>query len=66
MNNTLKLDWEQYKKHIIETNGYENLKFFILNEKNRMITKDYIKKTLATYNIHHILQKIGMILKISK
>jgi ribonuclease-3 len=53
MNNTLKLDWEQYKKHIIETNGYDNLKFFILNEKNRMITKDYVKKTLALYNIDH-------------
>jgi hypothetical protein len=44
MNNSLKLDWEQYKNHIIETSGYNNLKFFILNEKNRMITKDYIKK----------------------
>ena len=60
MSNTLKLDWEQYKKHIIETNGYENLKFFILNEKNRMITKDYVKKTLALYNIDHVVGDITL------
>jgi len=60
MSNTLKLDWEQYKKHIIETNGYNNLKFFILNEKNRMITKDYVKKTLATYNIDHVVGDITL------
>jgi ribonuclease-3 len=60
MNNSLKLDWEQYKNHIIETSGYNNLKFFILNEKNRMITKDYIKKMLEQYNIEHTVGDITL------
>jgi ribonuclease-3 len=49
-----KLDWEKFRLDTIKTVGKDNLIKYILNEKNRVITKDYIKTTLYNYGIDYI------------
>lgn len=51
-------DWNNYKDKIF--NKYDDIEVLILNEKNRMITKDYIKKTLNKYGIIHNINNIQL------
>jgi ribonuclease-3 len=53
MDKTNKLDWDEFKTKTIEDVGENNLIKYILNEKNRIITKDYIKNTLYNYGIDY-------------
>jgi hypothetical protein len=54
MNNTqLKFDWDIFMEKTIKKIGKDNLINYILNEKNRVITKDYIKNTLQNYGIEY-------------
>jgi dsRNA-specific ribonuclease len=48
-----KLDWGDYRVQILQTVGKDNLIKYILNEKNRVITKDYIKNTMTNYGIDY-------------
>ena len=50
---TNKLDWEEFRINNIKSVGKDNLIKYILNEKNRVITKDYIKNTLYNYGIDY-------------
>ena len=44
---------ENLMKEILESNKPEELYKYVLNEKNRVITKDYIKQTLGKYDINY-------------
>jgi hypothetical protein len=44
-----KLDWEDFRVKTLSKVGKDNLIKYVLNEKNRVITKDYIKNTLYNY-----------------
>lgn len=48
-----KLDWDNFRIQTIEQVGKDNLIKYILNEKNRVITKDYIKNVLYNYGIDY-------------
>jgi ribonuclease-3 len=60
MDKNYKIDWEQYRQHFIETEGKDKLHMYILNEKNRVITKDFINKTLSYYKIDHTISDIKL------
>ena len=49
-----KLDWEDFRVNTIKKVGKDNLIKYILNEKNRIITKDYIKNALYNYGIDYV------------
>jgi ribonuclease-3 len=50
-----KTDWDNFRNDIIrEIGNPDNLIKYILNEKNRVITKDYIIKVLSNYGIEYI------------
>ena len=53
---TNKLDWDDFRIHTIKKVGKDNLIKYILNEKNRVITKDYIKNTLYNYGIDYTVK----------
>ena len=53
---TNKLDWEDFRIQTIKKVGKDNLIKYILNEKNRVITKDYIKNTLYNYGIDYTVK----------
>ena len=55
-----KLEWEDFMKNTINTVGPNNLIKYILNEKNRLITKDYIKNTLQSYGINYTPKDIKL------
>ena len=55
-----KLDWEEFMAQTVENVGKDNLIKYILNEKNRVITKDYIKNTLNNYKIDYIIKDIKL------
>jgi dsRNA-specific ribonuclease len=48
-----KLDWDNFRIQTIKQVGKDNLIKYILNEKNRVITKDYIKNALYNYGIDY-------------
>lgn len=58
--NNVKIDWEEFRKMTIEKVGQENLIKYILNEKNRVITKDYIKNVLYNYGIEYVVKDIKL------
>jgi ribonuclease-3 len=47
------MQWNTFMEKTINTYGIENISKFVLNEKNRTITKDYIKNIFKTYNISY-------------
>jgi ribonuclease-3 len=50
-----KTDWDNFRNDIIrEIGNPDNLIKYILNEKNRVITKDYIIKVLCNYGIEYV------------
>jgi dsRNA-specific ribonuclease len=48
-----KLDWDNFRIQTTKQVGKDNLIKYILNEKNRVITKDYIKNALYNYGIDY-------------
>jgi len=56
----LKMDWDVFMQSTIKNVGKENLIKYILNEKNRVITKDYIKNTLGNYGIEYTPKDIKL------
>lgn len=55
-----KLDWDEFRIQTINKVGKDNLIKYILNEKNRVITKDYIKNTLYNYGIDYTIRDIKL------
>jgi dsRNA-specific ribonuclease len=55
-----KLDWDKFRDDTIKRTGKDNLIKYILNEKNRVITKDYIKNVLYNYGIDYIVKDIKL------
>ena len=55
-----KLDWEDFRIKTINKIGKDDLIRYILNEKNRVITKDYIKNTLYHYGIDYTPKDIKL------
>lgn len=53
MTNQVKFDWDNFMEKTVKKIGKDNLINYILNEKNRVITKDYIKNTLQNYGIDY-------------
>lgn len=51
----IKLDWEQKRHQILQAcnNDPEQIKKYILNEKNTKITKKYVEEILNTYGINY-------------
>jgi len=60
MNNQIKFDWDNFKEKTIKQAGKNNLINYILNEKNRIITKDYIRNTLSNYGIDYQINDIKL------
>lgn len=60
MNNQIKFDWDNFMNDTIKNIGKDNLINYILNEKNRIITKDYIKNTLLNYGIEYQVNDIKL------
>jgi ribonuclease-3 len=60
MNNQIKFDWDNFMDKTIKEIGKDNLINYILNEKNRIITKDYIKNTLQAYGIDYQLNDLKL------
>jgi ribonuclease-3 len=56
----LKFDWDEFMEYTINTVGKNNLINYILNEKNRVITKEYIKNTMANYGIEYQVNDIRL------
>jgi ribonuclease-3 len=55
---TAKLDWEKFRVDTLKKVGKENLIKYILNEKNRIITKDYIRNILYNCGIDYTIKDI--------
>jgi ribonuclease-3 len=61
INNTqIKFDWNEFMDNTIKNVGKNNLINYILNEKNRVITKDYIKIVMANYGIEYQVNDIKL------
>jgi hypothetical protein len=61
MQNTMnKFDWDGFMQNILRTEGKHNLIKYILNEKNRLITEDYITEVLKNYNIEYEVQDLKL------
>jgi len=60
MINQIKFDWDEFMEQTIKEIGKDNLINYILNEKNRVITKDYIKTTLTNYGIDYQINDIKL------
>jgi len=60
MNNQVKFDWDSFMEKTIKKVGKENLINYILNEKNRVITKDYVKNTLSNYGIDYQINDLKL------
>ncbi len=56
----VKFDWDEFMDNTINSVGKSNLINYILNEKNRVITKEYIKNTLANYGIEYQVNDIKL------
>jgi len=59
-NTQIKFDWDEFMDKTISSVGKSNLINYILNEKNRVITKEYIKNTLANYGIEYQVKDIKL------
>ena len=57
-----KLDWELKRKEILDktNNDPQEIKKYVLNEKNTKITKKYIEDTLRHYGIDYEVYDIGI------
>ncbi len=60
MNNQVKFDWDNFMDKTIKQVGKDNLINYILNEKNRIITKDYIRNTLLNYGIDYQINDLKL------
>lgn len=56
----IKFDWDDFMEKTTNKIGKSNLINYILNEKNRVITKEYIKNTLANYGIEYQVNDIKL------
>lgn len=58
----LKLDWEQKRQEILEktNNDPEEIKKYVLNEKNTKITKKYIEDVFSLYGINYEVYDINI------
>ena len=59
-NAQIKFDWDNFMIKTINNVGKNNLINYILNEKNRVITKDYIKTTMKNYGIDYQVNDIKL------
>jgi ribonuclease-3 len=61
INNTqIKFDWDEFMAKTIKNVGEKNLINYILNEKNRVITREYIKNTMNNYGIDYQVNDIKL------
>jgi ribonuclease-3 len=61
INNTqIKFDWDEFMSKTVKNIGEKNLINYILNEKNRVITKEYIRTTMANYGIDYQVNDIKL------
>ncbi len=61
INNTqIKFDWDEFMEKTIKNVGEKNLINYILNEKNRVITKEYIRNTMENYGINYQVNDIRL------
>lgn len=60
MSNQIKFDWDEFMQITIKNSGKNNLINYILNEKNRVITKEYIKNTLLNYGIDYQIKDLKL------
>ena len=59
--NEKSFEWNEYYTLIIEKYGIDNIEGLVLNEKNRLITKAYIKKIISDYiNIEYTPNDINI------
>ncbi len=56
----IKFDWDEFMEKTIKSIGESNLINYILNEKNRVITKEYIRNTLVNYGIDYQVNDIRL------
>jgi len=56
----IKFDWDEFMIKTINYVGKSNLINYILNEKNRVITKEYIRNTLSNYGIEYKVNDIKL------
>ena len=56
----IKFDWDDFMDKTINNVGKSNLINYILNEKNRVITKEYIRNTLSNYGIEYKVNDIKL------
>ena len=56
----IKFDWDEFMGKTIKSIGESNLINYILNEKNRVITKEYIRNTLSNYGIEYKVNDIKL------
>ncbi len=56
----IKFDWDEFMEKTIKSIGETNLINYILNEKNRVITKEYIRNTLSNYGIDYQVNDIRL------
>ena len=59
-NQQIKFDWDDFMEKTVNNIGKSNLINYILNEKNRVITKEYIRTTLANYGIEYQVNDIKL------
>ncbi len=61
INNTqVKFDWDEFMGKTIKSVGEKNLINYILNEKNRVITKEYLRNTMENYGINYQVNDIRL------
>ncbi len=56
----IKFDWDEFMEKTIKSIGEANLINYILNAKNRVITKEYIRNTLSNYGIDYQVNDIRL------
>ncbi len=62
MNTQLKFDWDKKREEMIlkTNNNPEELKKYVLNEKNTRITKKYIEEIFKNYGINYEVYDMGV------
>jgi dsRNA-specific ribonuclease len=54
------MQWEEFQEKTLKDVKLENLKFYILNEKNRLITKDFLKGMFEKLGIKYYVNDIKL------
>ena len=54
------ITWEEFRENTLKNVKISNLKFYILNEKNRLITKDFLKNMFDTLGIKYYVNDIKL------